>query len=262
VLYEKRKRKGLTQYDAVKLMRDRNYFGAVMLEQGLGDVLISGLTRDYAQTIQPALRVIGVEDGTSRVAGMYIINTKNGPYFFADTTVNVNPTSEELVEIIALTAKTVRFFGVEPHIAVLSYSNFGSSRGEQPEKVAHATALAKARYPDLIIDGEMQANVALNTDLLKEFYPFSELAQHGANTLIFPDLASGNIAYKLLQELGGAEVIGPILMGMRKPVHILQQGASVREIVNIAAIGVADVQVKQDPSILQSEFWAVTSGSW
>jgi malate dehydrogenase (oxaloacetate-decarboxylating)(NADP+) len=188
---------------------------------------------------------------------MYVINTKKGPFFFADTTVNVEPTEDELVEIIGLTAKTVRFFGVEPRVALLSYSNFGSSKGEQPEKMARAAAKAKRRYPELKIDGEMQANTALNPELLREMYPFSDLAEHGANTLIFPDLNSGNIAYKLLQEMGGAEAIGPILMGMRKPVHILQQGSSVREIVNIVSIGVADAQVKQNPAILRSDKWAV-----
>lgn len=255
ILYEKRKRKGVTLADAVKQMRDRTYFGSAMLEAGVGDVLISGLTRDYAQTISPALRLIGVENGTSRVAGMYVINTKNGTYFFADTTVNLHPTADELVEIIGLTARTVRFFGMEPRIAVLSYSNFGSSRGEDSERAALATAMAKERYPDLIIDGEMQANVALNTELLREAYPFSTLAEHGANTLIFPDLNSGNIAYKLLQELGGAEVIGPILMGMRKPVHILQQGSSVRDIVNITSIGVVDAQVKHNPELGDREMF-------
>ncbi len=257
ILFEKRKRKGVTLAEAIRLMRDRTYFGAAMLEAGAGDVLISGLTRDYGQTITPALRLIGPEPGTSRVAGMYVINTKSGTYFFADTTVNVKPTAEELVEIIGLTARTVRFFGFEPRVAVLSYSNFGSSRGEDSERASRATAMAKERYPDLIIDGEMQANVALNTELLREHYPFSALAQQGANTLIFPDLNAGNIAYKLLQEMGGAEVIGPVLMGMRRPVHILQQGSSVREIVNMAAIGVVDAQVKHNPSLADRDMFAM-----
>ena len=255
LLFEKRKRKGVTMADAVKLMRDRTYFGSAMLKSGVGDVLISGLTRDYGQTISPALRLIGVEHGISRVAGMYVINTQRGTYFFADTTVNVKPTAEELVEIIGLTARSVRFFGMEPRVAVLSYSNFGSTPGEDPTRGARAVALAKERYPDLVIDGEIQANVALNTELLRESYPFSTLAEHGANTLIFPDLNSGNIAYKLLQEMGGAEVIGPVLMGMRKPVHILQQGSSIREIVNMAAIGVVDAQVKSNPELANREMF-------
>src|SRR5690606_12320176 len=172
----------------------------------------------------------------SRVAGMYIILNKKGTFFCSDTTINKNPTAEELLDIIALTARGVRFFDFEPRMAVLSYSNFGSSKGEVPAKAALAAKLAKEKYPDLIIDGDMQANIALDTKLQKEVYPFSALAEEGANTLIFPDLASGNIAYKLLQEIGGAEAIGPILMGMRKPVHVLQLGSSVREIVNMVAI--------------------------
>lgn len=245
LLYEKRKRKGMTQYDATKAMRDRNYFGAAMLELNLGDVLISGLTKEYAQTIIPALRIIGMKPGVNRVAGMYIITTKKGVNFFADTTVNANPTAEQLVDIVGLSADAVRFFGHEPKMALLSYSNFGSSRGEEPEKMMNAVSMAKRKYPELIIDGEIQANVALNPELLKDNYPFSELAQHGVNTLIFPNLSSGNIAYKLLQEMGGAEAIGPILMGMNKPVHILQLGSSVREIVNMVVIGVVEAQIRQ-----------------
>ena len=241
LFYKKRQRKGLTPIEARRLMRDRNYFGSMMVETGEADAFISGLTKDYATSIKPPLQVIGVEgNGIDRVAGMYIILNKRGTFFFADTTVNVNPNVEELVEIVALTASTVRFFDIEPRIAMLSYSNFGSSKGEIPEKVAKATKLAKERYPDLIIEGEMQANIALDTKLQQENYPFSALGEEGANTFIFPDLASGNIAYKLLQEMGGAEVIGPILMGMKKSVHILQMGSSVREIVNMTAIAVVD----------------------
>lgn len=242
VIFEKRKRKGFTRYDAVKAMRDRNYFGNAMLELGLADVFVSGLTKDYASTLRPALRIIGVSPQWKRVAGMYIINTKKGQYFFADTTVNRQPTAEELVEIIGLTADKVRFFGQQPRIAMLSYSNFGSVPGDETNRMIEATAWAKRKYPGLIIDGEMQANVAVNTDLLQENYPFSELANSGANTLIFPNLAAGNISYKLLQELGSADTIGPILMGMKKPVIILQMGASVREIVNMVAIGVVESQ--------------------
>ncbi|WP_179945305.1 NADP-dependent malic enzyme [Rufibacter tibetensis] len=242
LLYEKRKRKGLTLFDCRKLVRNRNYFGCMMVETGEADALISGLTREYSSTILPALHVIGVEEGVNKVAGMYIIQNKKEPYFFADTTVNLQPTAEELVDIIGLTARYVRFFDREPRMAVLSYSNFGSSSGQVPTKTREATRMAKQRYPDLIIDGEMQANTALNPELLREHYPFSELANVGANTLIFPGLAAGNIAYKLLQEIGGAEAIGPILMGMRKPVHILQLGSSVREIINMVAIAVVDAQ--------------------
>ncbi|MEO1051259.1 MAG: NADP-dependent malic enzyme [Bacteroidota bacterium] len=242
IYYERRKRKGVTLEYAFKKMMERNYFGTMMVEQGEADAFISGLTRDYPQTIRPALQVIGVEEGVKRVAGMYIISNKNGTFFFSDTTVNENPTSEDLVDIITLTARGVKFFDIEPRVAALSYSNFGSSKGEIPEKVQRAVAMVKAKHPDMIIDGEIQANVALNTDIQQEMYPFSELAEKGANTLIFPDLASGNIAYKLVMEIGGAEAIGPILLGMKKPVHILQIGSSVREIVNMAAIAVVDAQ--------------------
>ncbi|MDO7873325.1 NADP-dependent malic enzyme [Hymenobacter sp. ASUV-10] len=242
LLYQKRQRRGMTLYEGRRLMRERNYYAAMMVETGEADACITGLTKDYGKSIIPSLQVIGTEEGTKRVSSMYIIQHKKGPYFFADTTVNINPTAEEMVEIIGLTARAVRFFDAEPRIAVVSYSNFGSNPGELPEKTRRATELAKAKYPDLLIDGEMQANVALSPHLLQENYDFSPLAEKGANTLIFPNVESGNIAYKVLQEIGGAEVIGPILMGMRKPVHILQLGASVREIVNMAAIAVVDAQ--------------------
>ncbi|UJP63320.1 NADP-dependent malic enzyme [Mongoliitalea daihaiensis] len=245
ILHQKRQRKGLTPRECLRLMRDRNYFGAMMVELGEADALISGLTKDYPKTILPALHVIGVKKGTDRVAGMYIMNTSKGPFFFSDTTVNVNPTADQLVEIIGLTAKGVRFFDIEPRVAVLSYSNFGSAKGEIASKTAEATIKAKEKYPNLIIEGEMQANVALNEEIQRENYPFSSLIGQKANTLIFPDLSSGNIAYKLLSELGNAEAIGPVLLGMNKPVHILQLGSSIREIVNMVAIAVVDAQSKE-----------------
>lgn len=242
ILYQKRQRKGMTLAEAGRLAVQRNYFGALMVETDSADAFISGLTRDYPRTILPSLQTIGVKPGVNRVAGMYIMNTDKGPYFFADATVNLNPSAEEMVDIIGLTADAVKFFNMEPRVAVLSYSNFGSANGEIPAKTAKATALARAKYPDLIIEGEMQANVAINEDIQKEMYPFSKLINKKANTLIFPDLSSGNIAYKLLSELGNAEAIGPILLGMNKPVHILQLGSSVREIVNMVAIAVVDAQ--------------------
>ena len=241
-LYEKRQRKGMTHRDASRSMVDHNYFGVMMVETGDADAFISGLTSDYSRTISPALQVIGMAPGVGRVAGMYIIMNKRGTYFFADATVNVNPTAEELLEIIRVTTNGVRFFGTEPRVAVLSYSNFGSSKGTIPDKTREAVRLAKEKLPDLIIEGDIQANVALNTELQQEEYPFSALADEGANTLIFPNLESGNIAYKLMMELGGAEAIGPILIGMKRPVHILQVGSSIREIVNMAAIAVVDAQ--------------------
>jgi malate dehydrogenase (oxaloacetate-decarboxylating)(NADP+) len=242
--FERRKRKGLTLYEAKKLMRERNYFGAMMVLQGESDALISGLTRNYAQTIRPALQVIGTSDNVKKVAGMYVVLTKRGPLFFADCTVNVNPNVDDLVEITALTARAVQQLNIQPRIAMLSYSNFGSTRGAEPETVSQAVAILKTKYPGMIVDGEMQANFAFNTELLKDNYPFCELIQGGANTLIFPNLSSGNIAYKLLQSLGAGEAIGPILLGLKKPVHILQLGSSVREIVNMVTIAVIDAQAK------------------
>ncbi|HMV09081.1 MAG TPA: NADP-dependent malic enzyme [Cyclobacteriaceae bacterium] len=243
VLYKKRQRKGLSLRDCQQLLRDRNYYGAMMVEVGEADALVSGLTKDYPKTILPSLQIIGIAEGVSRVAGMYILLNKRGTFFFADTTVNVDPTAEQLVDIIGLTARGVKFFDMEPRIAVVSYSNFGSSKGEVPEKTREAVRLAKQKYPDLIIDGDIQANVAFNTEIQQESFPFSALSKEGANTVIFPNLESGNIAYKLLTEIGGAEAIGPILLGMKKPVHVLQLGSSIREIVNMAAIAVVDAQL-------------------
>ncbi|MBL7936298.1 MAG: NADP-dependent malic enzyme [Bacteroidia bacterium] len=245
LLWLKQQRRGLTQYDARKLMRDRNYFGAMMVEQGLADAMISGLTRKYGAPIKPALDVIGVQEGVSRVAGLYMMITKRGPYFFADTTMNTDPTAQQLADIAILTASTVKQFNITPRIAMLSYSNFGSAEGEVPKKVQEAVKILHKNYPGLIVDGDVQANFAVNNDLLKEQFPFSTLVDKDVNTFIFPNLASGNIAYKLLQELGGAEAIGPVLMGLKKPVHVLQLGSSVREIVNMITIAVVDAQNKK-----------------
>jgi len=243
--YKKRQRKGLTYQDCLRVMKERNYFAAMMVELGDGDAVVSGLTKDYAKTILPSLQAIGTAPGVNRVAGMYIIRNARGTFFFADTTVNVDPNAEELAEIIELTTRGVKFFDMEPRIAVLSYSNFGSSKGDVPEKTREAVRLAKKKNPDLIVEGDIQANVALNTQLQQETFPFSALAKERANTLIFPNLASGNIAYKLLMEIGGAESIGPILLGMKKAVHVLQLGSSIREIVSMAAIAVVDAQLHE-----------------
>jgi len=244
-LYAKRQRKGLTLRDCEKSLLDRNYFASMMVEHGDADALISGLTKDYPKTILPALQVIGTAPHVNRVAGMYIIMNKKGTFFFSDCTVNVDPSTEELVEIIGLTRMGVKFFDIKPQMAMLSYSNFGSSKGVIPDKMRDATQIAKRKFPELVIDGDIQANIALNTELQKEVYPFSRLAEEGANTFIFPNLASANIAYKLLIELGGAEAIGPILLGMNKPVHVLQLGSTIRDIVNMAAIAVVDVLLRE-----------------
>jgi len=245
ILFEKRKRRGITYSDALKLMRERNYFGAAMVELGDADAMISGLTRNYGDTIRPALQVIGVDEGVNKIAGMYIVVTKQGPFFFADTTINYSPSPQELVDITLLVHKIVNRFQVKPRIAFLSYSNFGSSEGDDAVKMREAVRLLHERHPEIIVDGEVQANFALNRTLMRERFPFSELAKKKTNTLIFPNLSSGNIGYKLMQELGGAEVIGPILLGMKKPVHVLQMGSSVREIVNMVAIAAADVQTRK-----------------
>lgn len=241
-LWVKRQRKGLNQYDARKLMRDRNYYGAMMVANGLADAMISGLTRKYGQPIKAALEVVDTLPGVRRVAGLYIMVTKKGPYFFADTTMNVDPTAEELADIAILTANTVKQYNITPRMAMLSYTNFGSAPGEVPDKVAKAVNILHNNYPGLIVDGDLQANFAANNDLLKEQFPFSTLVDKNVNTFIFPNLASGNIAYKLMQELGGAEAIGPVLMGLNHPVHVLQLGSSVREIVNMITIAVVDAQ--------------------
>jgi malate dehydrogenase (oxaloacetate-decarboxylating)(NADP+) len=247
--FEKRQRRGITSYEAHKFMRDRNYFGASMVEFGDADALISGLTKNYATTVKPALQIIGTEPGVNRVAGMYMMLTKEGPVFFADTTININPNTEELVDITVLVNKSVKQFNINPRIAILSYSNYGSNEGEIPLKTREAVKILHQQHPDIVVDGEMQANFALNKDLLNDNFPFSKLKDGPANTLVFPSLDSGNIAYKLLQEIGGAEAVGPILLGMNKPVHVLQLGSSVREIVNMVTIAVVDAQTKQNATL-------------
>jgi len=244
LFFAKRQRRGFNAYESFKMMQERNYYGCMMVETGDADAMISGLTRNYAEAIRPALHIIGTEDGVKKIAGMYLLITKKGPIFLADTTVNFNPTAEELADITQMVAKEVRSFNITPRIAMLSYSNFGSSDGEEAKLVAKATAILKQRNPSLIVDGEMQGSMAFNNDVLKENYPFSELVDQDVNVLIFPNLTAGNLAYHLLKELGGAEAIGPILLGMKKPVHVLQLGSSVRNIVNMALVAVVDAQSK------------------
>jgi len=245
ILWEKRKRKGLTQFEARKLMRERNYFGSMMVETGEADALISGISRNYRTTIKPALEVIGKRDDVKKVAGMYIMNTKKGTLFLADTTINTNPTAEELVDMSEMIAKTVKKFNITPRLALLSYSNFGSTRTEGSSKMAKATVLLKERNPNLIVDGEIQGDFALDTEKTASIFPFSALAEKQANTLIFPNLESGNLAYKLIQEVAEADSIGPVLVGMKKPVHILQLGCTVREIINMVTLSVVDAQIKK-----------------
>ena len=244
LFFEKRQRKGYNVYEAKKTMKDRNYFGCMMVETGEADAMISGLSKNYPDTIRPALQTIGLEPGSKRVAGMYIMMTKKGPLFLADTTVNFNPTAEELADIAIMVSKEVKNFGITPNIAMLSYSNFGSSNSPEAKLVAHAREIVKQKEPSLVIDGEMQANVAFNKEILKDNYPFSELVGKDVNVLIFPNLASGNVTYNLLQEIGGSEAIGPVLLGLNKPVHILQLGSHVRSIYNMVLIAVVDAQSK------------------
>jgi len=239
------------------VMRDRNYFGCMMVEFGDADCMISGLAKNYPDTIRPALHTIGTEEGVKKIAGMYLMLTKKGPLFLADTTVNFNPTAEELSEITLMVAKEVRQFNITPRIAMLSYSNFGSSDSAEARLVSDARKLVKQKLPSLLVDGEMQASVAFNNELMKENYPFCELVDKNVNTLIFPNLASGNIAYNLLKELDTADAIGPILLGLKKPVHILQLGSSVRSILNMALIAVVDAQKNKVPTeeIVQKSKW-------
>ncbi len=243
--WELRKRRGVTRMDAHKMMRERNYFGCMMLREGDADVFISGSTRKYPEVAKNVFQTIGTAPGVSRAAGMYIMLTKKGPIFFADTTINPDPTVEDLVEITVHTASILRRINLKPKVAFLSFSNFGSHEGEVPRKMRRAADILRTQYPDIIVDGEMQANFAVNNDLLKENFPFSDLVGNRPNIFIFPSLAAGNIAYKLLQEFGAAEALGPVLLGLNKPAHILQMGCSVREIVNMIALGVVDAQTRE-----------------
>ncbi len=247
LFYQKRHRKGVSAAEARKRMLQRNYFGAMMVETGQADALISGLTQNYPDTIRPALQVIGKEPGVQKVAGMYILLTSQGPLFFSDTTVNVNPTADDIIEITELTARAVERFNIKPRIALVTYSNFGSAKGEDAEKMQQAAETLQRKHPDMVVDGSMQAHLAFNTELLRQNYPLSKLVDEGANTLIFPNLSAANIAYNLMRETAGPrsvgfDAIGPILLGMRKPVYVLQLGSSEREIVNMVAIAVVEAQ--------------------
>ena len=247
VLFARRKRHGLTALEAERFMRQRNYFGSMLVDQGEADALVSGLTRNYPNVIRPALHAIGKAHGVTKVSGMYILKTKNGTMFFADRTVNTNPTAEDIVNITLLTAEAVRNLRIVPRIALLSYSNFGSSKGFDAEKMAEAARYLHVHHPELIVDGEIQANFAMNQEKLAESFPFSALHKRRVNTLIFPNLSAGNISYKLLQELAGMDAQGPVLLGMRKSVHILQMGSSAKEILDMVRLAVVDAQIKDAP---------------
>ncbi len=244
LFFKKRQRKGFNHYESIKIMKDRNHFGCMMVETGDADAMLSGLTKNYAEAIRPALQIIGTEEGVKKIAGMYLLLTKKGPLFLADTTVNFNPTAEELADITMMVAKEVRNFNLTPRIAMLSYSNFGSSDSGEAKLVADATRILKQRNPSLIVDGEMQGSMAFNKEILRDNYPFSELVDEDVNVLMFPNLTAGNVAYNLLKEVGGADAIGPILLGLKKPVHVLQLGSTVRSIINMALVAVVDAQLK------------------
>ena len=245
IYYEKRARKGITLLEATRKMRQRTYFGTMMVELGEADAFISGQNRNYPDTIRPALEIIGKEEGTNKVAGMYIIMSKQGPLFFADTTVNIDPSAEDLVDIVKLINKTVTKLQIKPRIAMLSYSNFGSAKGKTVTNIQKALQKLNTENPEILVDGEMQANTALDADLRQELFPFCKFGSENANVFIFPALSSGNIAYKMVQSLGISEAIGPVLVGFRKSVHVLQLGSSVREIVNMINLAVVDAQSKK-----------------
>ena len=243
--WERRRRNGVTLHDARKLLRERNYFAAMMVNVGDADALITGYSRSYPSVLKPMLELIGKIDSVDKVAATNLMLTKRGPIFLSDTSVNINPTAKELAKIAQMTAFTMKMFGMEPVMAMISYANFGSSKHERAVKVREAVALLHRTHPDLIVDGEVQMDFALNMEMHKKNFPFSKLAGKKVNALIFPSLDSANSNYKLLKELNNAESIGPIMLGMKKPVHILQLGASVEEIVNMAAIAIVDAQQKE-----------------
>ncbi len=258
LFFKKRQRKGFNHYESFKIMKDRNHFGCMMVETGDADAMLSGLTKNYAEAIRPALQIIGTEEGVKKIAGMYLLLTKKGPLFLADTTVNFNPTAEQLADIAMMVAKEVRNFNLTPRIAMLSYSNFGSSDSPEARLVAEATRILKMRNPSLIVDGEMQGSMAFNKEILRDNYPFSDLVNEDVNVLIFPNLTAGNVTYNLLKEVGGADAIGPILLGLKKPVHVLQLGSTVRSIINMSLVAVVDAQLKcraNTDEVIQKSIW-------
>lgn len=246
LIWQKRQRKGITLEEAYELTFNRNYYGIMMVDTGLADAMISGVTSHYGDVMSPALKLIGPKSNTNHISSMYVVMTKRGPLFFADTTVNLDPDVQTLIEITLLTAEEVRKFNIEPVIAMVSYSNFGSVKSSEHtrtlDRVRKTIAFLHQNHPELIVDGEIQMNFALNKEMRSQKFPFTQLENRDVNTIIFPNLTSGNIAYKLMQEIGGAEVVGPILMGMKKPIHVVPIECSVREIVNMTTIAVVDAQ--------------------
>lgn len=253
IYWESRKRKGITLYEAQKLMRQRDYFAAMMVSEGDADGMLSGYSRSYPSVVKPLLEVIGTSPDVQRVAACNLMVTSRGPLFLADTSININPSAKELAKIAQMTASTVKMFGLEPVVAMVSYSNFGSSTHEKAATVRQAVSYLHRNYPDLIVDGEVQADFALNKEMLQSKFPFSKLAGKKVNTLVFSNIDSANITYKMIKELERADNIGPIMLGMRKPVHILQLGASVDEMVHMTAITVIDAQKKEKYTKMQED---------
>lgn len=245
IYWEKRKRKGITMLDARKWMRERNYFAAMMVNEDEADALVTGYSRSYPTVAKPMIELIGKSEGVLRVAATNIMMTSRGPMFFSDSAFNVNPTEEELVQIARMTDRVMKIFDIEPNLAMLSYSNFGSAQFESASKCSKAVAYLHKHFPEIVIDGEIQADFALNMELRDEKFPFSKIHNKKVNGLIFPDLNSANISYKLIKSLNNVETIGPIIMGIKKPVHILQLGSSVDEIVNMVCVAVVDAQEKE-----------------
>ena len=245
LFWNEQKRKGVTLYEAESLMRERNYFAAMMVKNGDADAMLSGYSRNYASVIKPVLDVVGKDKGISKIAATNMMLTDRGPIFISDTSINIDPTAKELAKIGFMTSKIVEMFGIKPVMAMLSYTNFGSSKHPNAGKVTDAVAYLHRYYPDLVVDGPLQSDFALNRDMLEERFPFSEIAKKNVNTLIFPNLESANITYKLMKELNKNQSVGPILLGLKEPIHVLQLGASVDEIVNMAAVAVIDAQQKQ-----------------
>ena len=243
--WEKRQRQGVTLYAAEQKMRERNYYAAMMVNSGDADGLVTGYSRSYPNVVKPMLELIGMADSASRIATTNVMMTQRGPMFLSDTSINIEPSSKDLARIARMTSNVVKMFGIEPIMAMVSYSNFGSSENPRAKKVNKAVDFLHKAYPNMIVDGAVQTDFALNSEMLQDIFPFSKLAGRKVNSLIFPNLDAANITYKLLKELNKVESIGPIMMGMKKPVHILQLGASVDEIVNMSAIAVIDAQERE-----------------
>jgi malate dehydrogenase (oxaloacetate-decarboxylating)(NADP+) len=243
LFHMQRQRKGMLYDEAMQKMYNRDYFGVMMVETGEADAFLSGFSSRYSETIRPALQIVGTNNTMRHIAGMYLMRTKKGPFFFADTTVNIQPSARTMVDTTLLVARAIRKFNIEPRIALVSYSNFGSQKEGSPARVREAVEILHRDYPDILVDGEMQANFAFNKNLRHIRFPFSKLDGLDVNAIIFPNLSSGNIAYKMMQEIGGAEAVGPIVLGLKKSIHILQIESSVREIVNMASIAVVDAQL-------------------